>query len=216
MADSINGQLPPVERQFLAEMSCRTKLKTVERIRAFEHGPPPVHTPDGRDTGTRYDSFEAPAASFNSPARFTDRVEVNVIDTLSSRSVGAAVLFVCPDHKADSDAALAFAVRAAALLSEGVGIVIVDIVPGPPTWATHLHSLVAVYPAARRPRGGESSILVVQPTAFDHVEQYLVWHHSVATDFPLPTVPVPIVGAMLMKLDLEATYSETCQRSRIP
>ena len=62
-------------------------------------------------------------------------VSVDVIDQREGRHVGAAVLFVCPDNKADSDAALAFAVRAAALMSAGAGVVIVDVVPGPPAWA---------------------------------------------------------------------------------
>src|SRR5438270_12344918 len=65
------------------------------------------------------------------PGRFIDRVEVNLH---VGADFAAAVRFVCPDHKADSDAALAFAVSCAALLYEGVGMLVVDVVPGPPTW----------------------------------------------------------------------------------
>jgi hypothetical protein len=141
---------------------------------------------------------------------------VNVLDFLEGRQVAAAVLFVCPDHKADSDGALAFAVRAAALMSAGAGVVVVDVVPGLPSWATHLHSLTGVYPAARRPPGAECPLLVVHPVFREESERYTVWHHAVAPGFPLPTISVPIRGAMNMKLDLEATYMEACERSRIP
>lgn len=138
------------------------------------------------------------------PARFTDRFGVTVVR--EGQTVGA-VLFVTPDNKSDSDASLALAARAAALMSAGVGVVIVDAVPGPPSWATHLHSLVGVYPLPRRPRNGEAPVLVVQPQANAGAEQYLVWHHGVATGAPLPTVHVPVRGANL-KLDLEATLTE--------
>jgi hypothetical protein len=152
--------------------------------------------------------------TFVAPARFTDHVGVLVSDTLAA-GTGAVVLFVTPDNKSDSDASLAFAVRAAAFVTGGVGVVIVDSVPGPPSWATHLHSLVGVYPLPRRPRNGEAPVLVVHPRIEGGAEKYAVWHHLVAAGFPLPTVTVP-VGAMHLKLDLEATYTEAYQRTRSP
>jgi hypothetical protein len=91
----------------------------------------------------------------------------------------------------------------------GVGVVIVDAMPGPPSWATHLHSLVGVYPLPRRPRNGEAPVLVVHPR-IDGAEQYAVWHHNVPAGGPLPTVPVPVRGATL---DLEATFAAACKQS---
>jgi hypothetical protein len=105
-------------------------------------------------------------------------------------------------------------VRAAGLMSAGASVVIVDIVPGPPTWATHLHSLTGVYPITRRPRGGEAPVLVVYPGVDSGAEQFAVWHHLVAAGFPLPTVSIPVRNAAQLKLDLEATYLETYQQNR--
>lgn len=215
VSDALNKQLPPMvapsDRRFSAEVVCRTRLKTVEDITSFNHGSPTLNT------------FEPPEPTLVAPARFTDRLGVHVIDSLEGKHIAAAVLFVDEDHKADSDGALAFAVYAASLMSAGVGVVIVDILPGPPNWATHLHSLVGVYPITRRPRGGEAPILVVRPEAggsphpksSDSDERFAVWHRSVAVGFPLPTVPVPVRGAMHMNLDLEATYLEACERTRL-
>ncbi len=152
--------------------------------------------------------------TFVAPARFTDHVSVLVSDTLAE-GAEAVVLFVTPDNKSDSDASLAFAVRVAAFVTGGVGVVIVDPVPGAPSWATHLHSLVGVYPLPRRSRNGEAPVLVVHPRIEGGAEKYAVWHYAVAAGFPLPTVTVP-VGAMHLKLDLEATYTEACQRTRSP
>jgi len=199
-SDLLNTQFPdgPPDAgpRFAAEVDCRTRLETTEAVRSFETGPP--------------------GAPFSAPARFTDRVGVRVIDLLGGREPAAAVLFACPDHKADSDGALAFAVRAAELMGAGIGVVVVDITPGPPSWATHLHSLTGVYPAARRPRGGECPVLVVHPRVPNGTERFDVWHHAVRLGDHLPTVPLPVRGAMHLRLDLESTYAEACGRSRIP
>jgi hypothetical protein len=158
---------------------------------------------------------EPAGATLTVPARFTDRFGVSVLDPVADRRLLAAVLFATPDNKADSDGALAFAVRAASLMSAGVGVVIVDALTGPPGWATHLQSLTGVFPATRRPRGGESPVLVVRPEVRDGAEQFAAWHHAVAPGFPFPTVPVPARGAPGLTLDLEATYSEASRRSRL-
>jgi hypothetical protein len=88
--------------------------------------------------------------------------------------------------------------------------------PGPPSWATHLHSLTGVYPASKRPRDGAGPVLVVHPRSLVETERYDVWHWAVSPGFPFPTVPVPVRGEMHLALDLEATYAEACERSRLP
>jgi hypothetical protein len=165
------------------------------------------------------EQFEAQAGGFESdpaiflpawaaPGRFIDRVEVNVH---VGADFAAAVRFVCPDHKADSDAALAFAVGCAALLYEGVGLLIVDAVPGPPAWATHLHSLAAVYPAGRRPPARPLSALAVRPAFRSGGAGFDVWHFPLQAGRPLPTVTIPLRGPM-PELDLEATYTAAVGR----
>ena len=167
------------------------------------------------ETGEKYPAFDPTAPTLLAPARFADRVGVTVVDRLDLPGPAAAVLFVTPDNKADSDAALAFAVRAAGFMSAGAGVVIVDALPGPPAWATHLHSLTGVYPIARRPRNGDASVLVVHPTVQNGGEWFAVWHHAIPSGAPLPTVPVPVRGSMHLRLDLEATYAEACERGRV-
>jgi hypothetical protein len=193
-ADALNAQLSGGGR-FVAEVDCRTReaVDAVVTSKVLPAGPP----------------------SLTVPARFTDRFGVSVLDPLAGRRLLAVVLFATPDNKADSDGALAFAVRAASLMSAGVGVVIVDALTGPPGWATHLQSLTGVFPATRRPRGGESPVLVVHPEMRDGAEQFHVWHHGVAPGFPFPTVPVPARGASGLTLDLEATYTIAC-RHRLP
>ena len=188
---ALNKQFAEGGGRFVAEPTCKPRSGTTEAV-----------------------SPAAGASPHTAPARFTDRVAVTVTDTQRGGTVAAVVLFVTPDHKVDSDGALAFAVRAAGFMSGGAGVVIVDAAPGPASWATHLHSLTGVYPIARRPRGPEAPILVVHPEVQNGAEQFGVWHHTVAADSPLPTVHVPIRGAVSINLDLEGTYSEALRSDR--
>lgn len=206
VAAALNGQLRPGERRFVAEVAFRTRQQSEAEIARF-HTRAPAE-------GAGY-TFEPPEPTLIAPARFTDRGGVEVIDSLEGPRVAAAVLFATEDNKAASDAALAFAVRAAGLLSAGAGVVVVDALPGPPAWAMHLHSLTGVYPAARRPRGGEATVLVAQPEVHEGVGCFAAWLHAVAPGFPLPTVPVPVRGGTYLKLDLEGTYLEACERGRV-
>ena len=148
------------------------------------------------------------------PARFADHIGVDLVNT--SGGPLAAVLFVGADHKADSDGGLVFAFRVATRVSAGVGVVVVDIAPGPATWAMHLNTLVPVYPTARRPRGPGASILVIQPRSRDGVEHYDVWYHTVAVGESFPAVPLPGRGEMHMQIDLAETYTKACTSSRLP
>lgn len=191
VADALNAQLAG-EGRLIAKVDCQT-----------------------REAADALAIPDAPSdAPMTVPARFTDRFGVSVLDPTAGRRLLAVVLFATPDNKADSDGALAFAVWAASLMSVGVGVVIVDALTGPPGWATHLQSLTGVFPASRRPRNGESPVLVVQPEVRDGAEQFAVWHHAVAPGFPFPTVSVPARGATGLTLDLEATYAEAGRRSR--
>ena len=194
VAGTLVAQLPA--DRFAAETDCSTRGQAVEAVAALVPS-----------------AFDVPP-TLVAPARLTDRVTVQVLDMLAD-TVAAAVLFVTPDNKADSDAALAFAVRAAGLMSAGAGVVIVDITPGPPAWAAHLHSLTGVCPITRRPRNGEASVLAVHPCIQDGAERFAVWHHAVAAGGALPTVPVAVRGATHLTLDLEAAYAEACAAARL-
>lgn len=213
IAAALNAQIPRDEDRFVANVACRTHFKIAEDVASFNFGPPPIHR-DGHDTGAKYPAFEPPEPTMHAPLRLTDRYSVNVMDHLEGPRVVAAVLFVGAEHKADSDGALALAIRAAGLMSAGTGVVIVDVLPGPASWATHLHSLTGVFPIARRPRGADTPIVAIHPQVRDGQERYAVWHYAVAPGRALPVVPVPLSGAMHLKLDLEATHAEACERGR--
>ncbi len=194
ICDAINAQLHGTGGRFTADVLCLTRNGT----RAA--------------TGT---ATAAHAHTYTAAARFIDQLRVNIHDHLAGTpQLATTVFFVLPDHKAESDAALALAVQAASLLGLGSSVVIVDVSPGAASWATHLHSLAPVFPIVRRPRNGESPILAITPHSHnENAEQFAVWHQLVAPGSALPTVPVSVRGTLQLQLDLEATYNEA--RSRL-
>jgi hypothetical protein len=193
ICDSLNAQLSGTGGRFTAEVLCLTR------------------------SGTRAATGTATAAhehTYTAAARFIDQLRVNIHDHLAGTpQLATTVFFVLPDHKAESDAALALAVQAASLLGQGTGVVIVDMSPGAASWATHLHSLAPVFPIVRRPRNGEAPILAITPHAHnENAEQFAVWHQLVAPSAAMPTVPVSVRGTVQLHLDLEATYNEAQSR----
>lgn len=147
-------------------------------------------------------------------ARYADHYGVDLVNA-NGGPLGA-VLFVSGDHKADSDGGLVFALRVATRAAAGVGVVVVDVAPGPATWAMHLNTLIPVYPTARRPRGPGASVLVINPRTRDGAEQYDVWYHTVVVGDTFPTVPLPARGAdVYQAINLETTYSTACASNQI-
>lgn len=216
IADSLNEQIPRGERRFLAEMACRTRFKTVEEIAGFDRGPPTVYTREGDATDQKYPSFDAPVSTLIAPARFTDRVGVTVIDSSSDRwHVAAAVLFVTPDNKADSDSSLAFAVRRRVHVRRRgrrhCGRVARPAVVGHAP--AQLDRRVPDHQAAPQQRRAHPRGSPDRAGRRGAVRGVAPRHRA-----GVPAADRAGVGsrAMHLKLDLEATYAEACTASRIP
>jgi hypothetical protein len=70
---------------------------------------------------------------------------------------------------------------------------------------------------------GEQCLLPLEPlyaTAYRPVRredaaEIEVWPATLAVGRPLPLLPLPLDKAIFMQLDLGATYTEACERSRL-
>lgn len=197
VADALAAQLPDDTSR--AELAVRSRQQTEAAVAAAETRPP--------------GGYDPPPPAVRGPARFFDRVGVSVTGGAGGPAA-AAVLFVSPDDKRDSDAALGLAAAVTALLHDGAGVVVVDAVPGAPlAWATHLHSLIGIYPLVHRRPGVEMATLAVCPTFRDGAGGFDAWHSVLKPGGPLPVVPLAVRGGAVLRLDLEATYAAECGRS---
>jgi hypothetical protein len=150
------------------------------------------------------------------PAIFPDEIEVQVFHMSGGANLVAAIELVSPGNKDRPEARRAFAAKCLSYLQQGIGLVIVDIVS---SRLQNLHDELihlmdqpegyempgapALYAVAYRPSRRETG---------DHIE---MWPIPVAIDRPLPVMPLALRGVATVPVDLEATYTMTCQDSRM-
>ncbi len=145
-----------------------------------------------------------------------DEYEVRVYDVRRNRRLVAAVEIISPANKDRSESRQQFTAKCAALLRQGVSLVLVDLVtvrsfnlyyellrligerdpalsdPPPPTYAAA---------CLWRPRGNRRWLEA--------------WNPPLAIASPLPCLPLWLTDDLAIPLDLEASYEKTCSDLRI-
>ena len=162
------------------------------------------------------ETWAPPATALAFPAAFLDELEVRVFSTRAGPTLVAAIELVSPGNKDRPETCRAFAAKCVDYLSNGVGLIIADIVTGrkanmhnelitligqgEPFW---LREDVSIYAVAYRP---------TRPSDGDRVE---MWPVELAVGKPLSVLPLSLRGAGCFPVDLEATYTDVRRRSRL-
>ena len=138
-------------------------------------------------------------------------------DTGDGMRVVGVVEVVSPGNKKERDERDRFVAKSMSYLTRGIGLVVLDIVTES---RRNLHDELV------RAAGFDDRFEFPDPTPTYAVsyrpvrrkEQNLIdlWRWPLAVGVPLPAVPLPLTGYGCVRLDLEATYSEACERCRIP
>lgn len=159
-------------------------------------------------------------------AVFPDSIEVLVYSTEAGPTLVAAVELVSPGNKDRPDARRAFVAKCATYLLSGVGVMVVDIVTSRPaelhgdlmTFLGHPAAAPvpadALYAAAYRPTR-DPWLNPPPPRRSAPADQIAVWTAGVAVGGVLPVLHLPLDRGQFVPLDLEATYAEARQRSRL-
>jgi len=157
-----------------------------------------------------------PAAAATVPVAFADDFEVRVIAERGGRRLVAAVELVSPANKDRPETRRAFATKCASYLHQGVGVVVVDVVTDR---HADLHdeivSRLGSPGAARLPGGGRLAAVAYRPIRRDERDEIDIWPEPLAVGRPLPTLPLWLDAVTYARLDLDATYADTCRRRRI-
>lgn len=146
-----------------------------------------------------------------------DEYEVRVYDTERGRQLVAAIEIVSPANKDRPENRRAFAAKAAALLRQDVSVSLVDLVTvrqfnlyvdlldligrSDPTLGTNPPHLYVATMRARKSAGRKARL--------DS------WFYSLELGRPLPSLPLWLAEDLVVRLDLEPTYEETCRVLRI-
>jgi hypothetical protein len=222
LADDLNRRLP---RRFLAENQVQLGRRVEADVVEFDQDAP---QPDERggfssaDTGggtavaVASEVYAPPVPAMSIPVGFHDAIEVRVYDQARYRRVVAVIELVSPANKDRPDERETFSLKSLGYLKSGIGLVVLDIVTD---MEFNLHDEIV-----RAGRSDDRFLMPASPATYAVAyrpvhrsgENLLdVWPHELRVGTPLPTVPLALKGYGCLPIDLEATYSEACERSRI-
>jgi hypothetical protein len=211
LADALNRRLPEgyfAEEQTHAGASVEIDVATFERSASTSNGgavatlPPQVWAP--------------PAPALTLPAVFADDFEVRVFATRTGPRLVAAIELISPRNKDRPEARQAFAIKCASYLHQGISLIVVDIVT-----ARHanLHNellqLLGADPTARQPEDVTLYAAAYRPVRRQEREEIDLWPARFALGGTLPVLPLALSAEIALPVDLEATYTDACQRRRL-
>lgn len=191
------------------EIGVATYEEAVSTESQREHG--------GTATATRAArTWTPPAPPLTLPAVFPHSFEVRVFSTIpGGPTLVAAIELVSPGNKHDFANRRAFVSKCLSYLTQGVSLVIVDIVT---SRRANLHRrLMRLMKAPEQALLEDGTLYAVayRPTIRRRNNQIDLWREPLAVGRLLPTMPLRLTGDLFVPVELEATYTEACTRLRI-
>jgi hypothetical protein len=174
--------------------------------------------PAARDAATAMLTrvWTPPATELVIPAIFPDDIEVQVFATSTGATLVAAIELVSPGNKDRVEARRAFVAKCASYLARGIGLIVVDIVTNRlANLHNELMSWLGQGPAYLLPASTTTYAVAYRPSRQPSGDQVELWPHPLLLGQPLPLLPLGMRNAGSIPIDLEETYSEARQRSRL-
>ncbi|OAI40752.1 hypothetical protein AYO40_04400 [Planctomycetaceae bacterium SCGC AG-212-D15] len=218
-ASAIAGHLTRhvLPKNYIAEPQIHVGGRVEVDVATFEQATSRTSSIPGGNGGVAVESWAPPATSLVMPAFFSDELEILIFETEGGLTLVAAIELVSPANKDRPETRRAFAVKCANFLYQGIGLVIVDIVS---SRHANLHDTLidllqqpesfrfpdapflyaTAYRPARREPGGD---------------QIDIWQAPLTVGHTLPTMPLALRGGPTLPLDLETSYSEARENSRL-
>ncbi len=215
LSDALNETLPP---EYFAEFQVTLGARVeVDVATLTENGAAEASGPeDGGGTAVQTRLWAPPAPAAVMPAIFPDDFEVQVFSGLAGPVLVAALELVSPGNKDRAEARRAFAAKVAAYLQRGIGVVVVDVVT---SRHANLHDeLMALLGHGQPfpfPAPTPLYATAYRPARRQQRNEIDLWREPLALGQPLPTLPLAVRGLGCLAVDLEGTYMEARNRSRI-
>jgi hypothetical protein len=212
IADALNEQLP---EGYFAEEHAQIGARVEIDVATFdESGLPPAREATTATLARRV--WTPPAPAMIIPAAFPDLFEILVFESEGGARLVAAVELVSPANKDRPAHRLAFAVKCASYLLQGISVILIDIVT---SRQADLHGEMMRVMGHGESFGLPSSpdlyAVAYRPVVRDGREQIEAWPAPLAVGQPLPVLPLALDAELCLPLDLEATYTVACQRRRL-
>jgi hypothetical protein len=211
IAAALNRDLP--RPQYFAATQVHVGTRVEADVAEFESAPGPGGLTNGAASGVAVGVQTLPVTQLAMPLVFPDDFEVQVFDTRGGARLVAVVELVSPGNKDREERRRAFAMKSAAYLHRGIGLIVVDVVT---ERQFNLHNeLVALLGQAdvyRLPVEAFLYAVAYRPVYRNGSGQADLWPVPLAVAQPLPRLPLALRGNGAVLLDLEATYSEARAR----
>ena len=203
LASYLNERLP---EGYFAEANVQFGIEI--DVATFEEGGPP-HLSHGP-------AWSVPAPTQTVPVSLAgDTAEVLVYDREGGPTLVGAIELVSPANKDRPEHRGAFVSKCAALIQQGAGLVVVDVVTSR-RGNLHEELLACLRAPATVPLDADlyaAAYRLVERGEQPHLD---VWQQSLAIGGSLPTMPLWLRGGICLPVDLSATYERTCREQRIP
>ena len=173
-------------------------------------------SPNRPDGEVAAQTWASPAPPLVAPALFPDDFEVPILDTRGGASLVAVVELVSPGNKDRADTRRAFAAKSATYLHRGIGLIVVDVVT---ERRANLHNtlmeLMGLDKGLQMPQEASLYAVAYRPVRRNETNQIDIWPVPLSQGGALPVLPLALKGATTIPLDLDATYEDARQRSRL-
>ena len=170
----------------------------------------------GAATATAALVWTPPATSLILPTIFPDDIEVQVFATVTGNSLVGAIELASPGNKDRPDTRRAFAAKCVAYLTRGIGLIVVDIVTNR---LANLHNEIVTLLGRGEPYllapSAMTYAVAYRPSRQPAGDQIELWPKLLTVGQTLPVLPLALRNAMTLPVDLEETYEEARQRSRL-
>jgi hypothetical protein len=166
---------------------------------------------------TELEMYAPPETELAMPASFPTEIRVEVRDVGDDYKVLAVIELVSPSNKKEEDEREQFVAKCLSYLGKGMGLVVIDIVT---ERHRNLHNELV-----RIARHDDKFLMPddqwIYTTAYRPVHRKKedlidLWTWPLTIGSALPAVPLALKGYGCVRLDLEASYNEACERLRIP
>lgn len=214
IADSLDRTLP---ERFFAEVEIHLGRQVEADVAEFEESVAPGNGVNGSRGGVAVETWAPPAAVHSVAIVFPDDIEIQVFDQRrGTRRLAAVIELISPSNKDRPDERRAFVAKCAAYIQRGIGLINVDVVTDK---QFNLHNELLGFlghsGAAVMPGDPHLYAVAYRPAHREEGNLLDLWPAPLAVGQPLPVLPLALRGAFFVPVDLEATYTETRQRSRL-
>jgi hypothetical protein len=212
IANDLNRRLP---HRFKATPQVRPGARVEADVAEVDLDPdaPPVDWSAGAGGAV---GLAPPDARVEVPAGRAARYAVEVRDGKRKGRLAAAVELVSPSNKHSPDDRSQFVGKCLGYLYDGCGLIVADLVT---VRRANLHNQLLAAVAAGEPRLADDPPTYASAYAPEVIGDEFrldIWARSLVVGRPLPTLPLAVLHLGRVPVDLEASYMEACEWSRIP